>query len=246
MKTILITGCSSGFGLEIARVFLQRDWRVIATMRHPDQTLLPKSANLTLLPLDVTSAPSIRLCLDAAGPIDVLVNNAGVGLMAPLEGTSMESARQLFETNTLGTFAVTQAVIPQFRERNAGTIVNVTSMVTWRPLPLLSVYSASKAAVEAFTTSLALELQQFNVRACLVLPGRAPDTRFGDNARALMGGATPAAYEAFVQRCFAGMTSDGELTQAEEVAEAVWEVVNNPDAPMRTPAGADAVKMAAQ
>jgi short-subunit dehydrogenase len=83
------------------------------------------------------------LTLGAAGPIDVLVNNAGIGMLNALEGTPMEVARELFETNTFGTIAMTQAFLPQFRQRAAGVIVNVTSSVTLKPLPLLSVYTAS-------------------------------------------------------------------------------------------------------
>ncbi len=154
MNTILITGCSSGFGLETARLFLDRGWRVVATMRMPQAALLPESERLTMLPLDVTDADSIARAVAEAGPLDALVNNAGVGLLNALEGLSMEAAREVFETNTLGTIAMTQAVLPQFRERGAGVIVNVTSSVTLRPLPLLAVYTASKAAVNAFTESL--------------------------------------------------------------------------------------------
>ena len=112
----------------------------------------------------------------------------------------MAGARELFETNTLGLIAMTRAVLPQMRERRAGVIVNVSSSVTLRPLPLLSVYTASKAAVNAFTESLALELEPFGIRARLVIPGRAPDTSFGDNARARMAGGVLDAYAGFVQR----------------------------------------------
>jgi NAD(P)-dependent dehydrogenase (short-subunit alcohol dehydrogenase family) len=174
MNTILITGCSSGFGLETARYFLDRDWTVIATMRTPNPDVLPPSERLRILPLDVTDADSIARVVDAAGPIDVLVNNAGVGLLNAVEGVTMDQAREVFETNTLGTIAVTRAFLPQFRERRAGVVVNVTSTVTLRPLHLLSVYTASKAAVNAFTESMALELEPFGVRARLVLPGLAP------------------------------------------------------------------------
>ena len=147
MKTILITGCSSGFGLETARYFLDRDWKVIATMRTPREDVLPRSEHLRVLALDVTDPESIRQALNAAGPVDVLVNNAGIGVLSALEGISMDAAREVFETNTLGTMAMTQAVLPQFRQRKAGVIVNVTSSVTLKPLTLLSVYTASKAAI---------------------------------------------------------------------------------------------------
>ena len=117
-------------------------------MRTPREDVLPRSESLVVLALDVTDPDSIRRAVEAAGPIDVLVNNAGIGVLNALEGTTMETAREVFETNTLGTIAVTQAVLPQFRQRKAGVIVNVTSSVTLMPLPLLSVYTASKAAVK--------------------------------------------------------------------------------------------------
>jgi NAD(P)-dependent dehydrogenase (short-subunit alcohol dehydrogenase family) len=111
MKTILITGCSSGFGLETARLFLERQWNVVATMRTPREGLLPRSDRLRVLALDVTDANSIRQAVEAAGPLDVLVNNAGIGWLNALEGTPMSIAREVFETNTLGTMALTQAVL---------------------------------------------------------------------------------------------------------------------------------------
>ena len=245
MKTILITGCSSGFGLETARYFLDRDWRVIATMRAPREDVLPRSERLRVLALDVTDPDSVQKAVDAAGSIDVLVNNAGVGLMSVLEGTSMKIAREIFEINTFGTMAVTQAVLPQFRQRKAGVIVNVTSSVTLRPLPLLSVYTASKAAVTAVTESLALELQQFNVRVRLVVPGRSPETPFGENARPRMQGGIPEAYAGFAQSIFARMGQASPLvTRALDVAEAVWRAAEDPSSPARIPAGADAVALA--
>lgn len=184
MKTILITGCSSGFGRETARYFLDRGWQVIATMRSP-RDLLPASERLRVLPLDVTDPHSIRRAVEAAGPIDALVNNAAVGLMSVFEGTPMEAVRATFAANTFGAMAVIQAFLPQLRQRRAGVIVNVSSTVTLTSLALLSVYTASKAALNAFTESLALELQPFGVRVRLVLPGLAPETPFVQNAQAL-------------------------------------------------------------
>lgn len=244
MKTILITGCSSGFGVEIAKYFLDRNWKVIATMRNPQDSKLPKSENLRVLALDVTEAESIRQAVETAGPIDVLVNNAGIGFLNALEGTPIDTARTIFETNTIGTMAMTQAVLPQFRQRKAGVVINVTSTVTLIPLPLLSVYTASKAAVNAFTESLALELQPFNVRVSLVLPGRAPNTRFGENARALMQAGFPEPYAAIGQNALAKLQNEASpVTQSIDVAEAVWRAATDPSAPMRIPAGADAVAL---
>jgi short-subunit dehydrogenase len=242
MKTILITGCSSGFGHETAKYFLERDWSVIATMRSPRADVFAQSENLRVLPLDVTKEESIREAVKAAGSIDALVNNAGIGLLNALEGSSMETIREIFETNTLSTIALTQAVLPQMRERKAGVIVNVTSTVTLKSLPLLSVYTASKAAINAFTESLALELEQFNVRVRLVLPGRSPETSFAENAQSRML-AIPEAYAALAQSVFATWAQSNEpVTHASDVAEAIWEAVNDPSIPMRLPAGADAIQ----
>jgi NAD(P)-dependent dehydrogenase (short-subunit alcohol dehydrogenase family) len=246
MKTILITGCSSGFGLDTARYFLERDWKVIASMRRPREEVLPRSESLRVLALDVTDPESIRHAVEAAGRIDVLVNNAGIGWLNALEGTSMDTARGIFETNTIGTMAMTQAVLPQFRQRKAGVVVNVSSSVTLKSLPLLSVYTASKAAVNAFTESLALELQPFNVRVRLVLPGRSPETRFGENARARMQGGFPEAYAGLAQSVIAAwQTESSAITRSVDVAEAVWRAVNDPSCPVRIAAGADAVALAA-
>ena len=120
-----------------------------------------------MLALDITDADSIARAIEQAGPLDALVNNAGFGAPVPVELTPMDTARALFETNTLGTLAMTQAVLPQLRERGAGVIVNVTSSVTLMALPLVGVYSASKAAVNAFTQSLAIEVEPFGVRVRL-------------------------------------------------------------------------------
>jgi NAD(P)-dependent dehydrogenase (short-subunit alcohol dehydrogenase family) len=242
MPTILITGCSSGFGREIARHFATRDWDVVATMRSPREDVLPASEHVRVLPLDVTSADSIASVVETAGPNDALVNNAGIGFLNALEGTPVEAARHIFETNTLGTIAMMQAVLPQMRERRDGVVVNVTSSVTYRPLPLLSVYTASKAAVNAFSDSVALELAPFNVRVRVVLPGRAPATRFGENARALMTAGFPEPYMPLVEQVMAGWQQDtGPTTSPEDVAEAVWRAVTDMSAPAHMPAGADAI-----
>ena len=246
MQTILITGCSSGFGLETARHFLDRGWNVVATMRTPREGVLPPSDRLRVLALDVTDPASIRAAVEAAGPVDVLVNNAGVGLLSVAEGTPMETVRDVFETNVFGLMAVTAAFLPGLRARGAGVVVNVSSSTTLKPLPMLAVYTASKAAVNKYTESLALELAAVGVRVGLVLPGSAPDTSFGQNARAQMAGTTvPEAYAGFVQGVFTAMGSrSGPRTEARDVAEAVWRVVTDPSAPLHQPAGADAVALA--
>lgn len=157
----------------------------------------------------------------------------------------LDSMREVFETNTFGTIAMTQAVLPQLRQRRAGVVVNVTSSVTLKPLPLLSVYTGSKAAVNAFTESLALELAEFNIRVRLVLPGRAPSTSFGSNARRLMSERVPEPYAGYMESVFDEMrNANAPVTNAEDVAEAVWLAVTDPAAPFRIPTGADAIALA--
>lgn len=240
MPKILITGCSSGFGLAIAKTFLSGGWDVVATMRAPRDDLIPAHDKLEILALDVTNAESIANAVEAAGPIAALVNNAGVGMLNVLEGAEMSKIRELFETNVFGAMAMTKAILPQMRIRRSGVIVNVSSSVTIKPLSALSVYSASKAALNAFTESLALEAALFGVRAKLVLPGSAPTTGFGKNAVARMGMDIPEPYSAFVNDYLTTLRSGSEFTTPEDVAEAVWRAVTEHDAPMKIPAGADA------
>ncbi len=246
MKTVLITGCSSGYGLETARHFHAQGWNVIATMRTPRADVLPRSERLRLLPLDVTKPESIATALEAAGPIDVLVNNAGVGLFGAFEATPMATVRDVFETNTFGMMAMTQAVLQQFRARKSGLVVNVTSTVTLAPMPLVAAYTASKTAIEGFTESLALELAPFNVRMKLVEPGYGPGTQFTANGTERMQGLIPDAYAPFAQAIFAALGNPAAVTTGADVAEAVWRAANDPTGTLRYPAGADAIALSPQ
>ncbi len=244
MKTILITGSSSGYGLETARHFHQRGWNVIATMRNPRAAALHAAPNLTVLPLDVTDEASIAGAIEAAGPIDVLVNNAGIGVVGAFEATPMTHIRNVFETNTFGVMAMTQAVIPQMRARRAGTIVNVTSSVTLAPMPLAAAYTASKQAIQGFTGSLAHELGHFGIRARLVEPGYAPTTRFSQNTAMRVEDLIPEAYAGFAGPIFAGFARPALTTSEIDVAEAVWAAVHDATGQLRFPAGPDAVALA--
>ncbi|KQS87617.1 MULTISPECIES: SDR family oxidoreductase [unclassified Rhizobium] len=244
MKTVLITGCSSGYGLETARHFHTKGWNVIATMRTPRADILPASDRLRVLALDVTDPNSITAAIEASGAIDVLVNNAGIGMFGALEATPMTTIRDVFETNTFGVMAMTQAVIPQFRARRSGMVVNVTSSATLKPMPLVSVYTASKMAIEGFTASLAHELQTFDVQVKLVQPGYGPSTRFSENTGPRLAGLIPEAYAPFAQKIFADMTQPGEVTVASDVAETVWLAANDTTGQLRFPAGPDAEALA--
>ena len=244
MKTVLITGCSSGYGLETARHFHAQGWNVIATMRTPREDVLPRSDRLRVLTLDVTKPDSIAAALEASGPIDVLVNNAGIGLFGAFEATPMATAREVFETNTFGVMAMTQAVLAQFRARRSGLVLNVTSSATLAPMPMVAVYTASKMAIEGFTASLALELEAFNVRAKLVEPGYGPTTRFTSNTGSRMEGLIPEAYAPFAERIFASFAQPAVVTTESDVAEVVWRAANDATGQLRFPAGADAVALA--
>jgi NAD(P)-dependent dehydrogenase (short-subunit alcohol dehydrogenase family) len=244
MKTILITGCSSGYGLATARLFHERGWNVVATMRTPREGALPSSSRLRVLQLDVTKPESISAALRECGPIDALVNNAGIGVVGAFEATPSATIREVFDTNTFGVMAMCQAAIPGFRKQKSGVIVNVTSSATLAPMPLAAVYTASKAAIEGFTGSLAFELGAFGIRAKLVEPGYCPGTRFGANGAERISGLIPETYMAFAQPIFASYAEPGPTTTEQDVALAVWDAVNDTTAQLQFPAGADAVALA--
>jgi short-subunit dehydrogenase len=199
---------------------------------------------MRVVALDVTKPESIAAALAECGPIDVLVNNAGVGVVGAFEATPMNTVREVFETNTFGVMAMTQGVLPQFRARRSGVVVNVTSSVTLARMPLAAAYTASKAAIEGFTGSLAFELQYFNVRAKLVEPGYGPTTSFTRNGAARMAGLIPQAYLPFAEPIFAAFAQPAAVTTESDVAEAVWRAANDASGQLRFPAGADAVALA--
>ncbi|KFN43540.1 SDR family NAD(P)-dependent oxidoreductase [Arenimonas oryziterrae] len=244
MKSILITGTSSGYGLATARHFLAQGWRVVATMRTPRPELFPVSPNLQLLALDVTDVASIRAAFDAAGDLDAIVNNAGIGVVGAFEATPMATVDDVFATNTFGAMAVCQAAIPRLRVRGGGVLVNVTSSVTLARMPLAAAYAASKAAVDAFTASLAFELEPFGIRTKLVMPGYGPTTAFAANGGERMQGLVPPEYAAFAEKVFAGFANVTMTTQETDVAEAVWRAVQDGTGQLRFAAGADAVALA--
>lgn len=248
-QTVLITGTSSGYGKATAELFLDRGWNVVATMRQPKPDIFgSKSDRLKVLPLDVTDFGSISKAIAEAistfGKIDVLVNNAGIGAVGAFEATPMATVREVFETNTFGVMAMTHALLPLFRERRSGVIVNVTSSVTLARMPLAAAYTASKAAIEGFTGSLTFEMEWFNVRVKLVEPGYAPSTRFTSNGASRMQGLIPEAYAPFAQPIFATFAQPAAVTTESDVAEAVWRAANDTTGQLRFPAGADALALA--
>ncbi|MEP9353470.1 SDR family oxidoreductase [Xanthobacter sp. KR7-65] len=250
MKTVLITGCSTGFGREIALYFLERGYHVLATMRNPSASTLPASDNLRVLPLDVTDAGSIAAAIAEAGPIDVLVNNAGVGAFDALEGMSSETIRRMFDTNLFGAIAMMQQVLPGMRARGSGVIVNVGSSIIYMPVPLVAVYRASKAALTALTESLVPELAPFGVRACVIAPGMAPSTAFAASIHQEVGknGGPHEAYAELAAQILAQLQAagSGEITTERDVAEAVFRAATDPACPTVLPAGPDAIAWSKQ
>jgi NAD(P)-dependent dehydrogenase (short-subunit alcohol dehydrogenase family) len=213
-------------------------------MRAPREDLLAPSERLRVLALDVTRPESIARCLEASGPLDVLVNNAGIGAFGAFEATPMSTVREVFETNTFGVMAMTQAVLSAFRARRSGVVVNVTSSATLRPMPMVAPYTASKMAIEGFTASLAFELEAFGVRVKLVEPGYGPSTRFASNTGARLDGVIPEPYAPFAQSIFDALGQQALVTRASDVAEVVWRAANDTSRQLRFPAGPDAVALA--
>lgn len=249
MKTVLITGCSSGYGQASAELFLQKGWNVIATMRQPKPSVFTQTSDrLRLLALDVTDEASIANAvaqsLAAFGQIDVLVNNAGIGLFSAFEVTPAATTRELFETNTFGVMAMAQAVIPHMRERGTGSIVNVTSSVCFAGMPLVAPYAASKFAVEGFSEALFYELDVFGVRVKLVEPGYGPGTSFTANGMARMDGLVPPAYQVYAGQLMQNFQNPGPTTNANQVAEAVYASATDTTDRLRFPAGPDSEQLA--
>ena len=213
-------------------------------MRRPDRARFAGDiSRLRVLPLDVTDEASIAALIETAGPIDVLVNNAGIGAVGAFEVTPMSLVRQLFETNTIGAMAMCQAVIPQMRARRSG-IVNVTSSVTLEAFPLAAAYTASKQALQGFTGSLAHELAHFDIAVKLVEPGYAPTTNFGANAIIPFDQLLPGEYADFAKPIIEGFAAPALTTREGDVAEGVWDAVHDASGRLRFPAGPDAVALA--
>jgi NAD(P)-dependent dehydrogenase (short-subunit alcohol dehydrogenase family) len=168
-KTVLITGASSGVGRVTAHVLAERGYTVLGTSRNPDSSdAIP---SVKMLKLDVRSDASVSACVDAAGPIGVLVNNAGYELAGAVEETSLDELTAQFETNFFGVARMVKAVLPSMRQRKGGRIINVSSLAGMAPIPFMSIYSASKFALEGYTAALRQEILPFNIHVSLIEAG---------------------------------------------------------------------------
>ncbi|GAA4773087.1 SDR family oxidoreductase [Streptomyces sanyensis] len=169
-RTALVTGASSGIGAAVARALTARGYRVYGTSRRPGSVTDPVPG-VEYLALDLTDPASVRACAAAAGPVDVLVNNAGESQSGPLEELPEEALERLFRLNVLGAVRLTQLVLPGMRARRGGRIVMVGSMLASFPLAYRSSYVASKAALKGFATALRREVAPYGIGVATVEPG---------------------------------------------------------------------------
>ena len=171
-KVVLITGASSGIGKAAAEFLSVKGFKVYGTGRNPKNN---ENNGYSLLPLDVTKPETIsftvNLILEKEGRLDVLVNNAGMGITGPIEDTPTSEMRKVFETNFFGAIDVMKAVLPQMRKQQSGTIINVTSIAGYMGLPYRGVYSATKGALDLVSESIRMEVKAFGIQIATIAPG---------------------------------------------------------------------------
>ena len=250
-KTILITGASSGIGKATARHFQANDWNVVATMRSPDKEPdLHKLDNVLVTRLDVTHPDSIQSAVNAGiekfGQIDALVNNAGYGAFGPLEAFPMDGIRRQFDTNVIGLLEVTKAILPHFRNRKAGVIVNISSVGGKMAFPLGTLYHGTKFAVEGISEGLQYELQPIGIKVKIVEPG-AIKTDFAGRSFDFTNDESLSEYQDIVQKlmtAFEALTQDAP--EPSMVAEVIHTAVTDGTDQLRYVAGEDAKQWLAQ
>jgi NAD(P)-dependent dehydrogenase (short-subunit alcohol dehydrogenase family) len=245
MKTIFITGASTGLGKATAKLFASKGWNVIATMRKPEnEKELDLINNITLLPLDVTDPAQIKETTQkaiASGNIDVVFNNAGYGLMGPLESTTDDQLVRQLHTNILGVIRVTQAFIPHFREKQTGLFITTTSIGGLITFPFSSVYHATKWALEGWSESMAFELKKIGAGIKTVSPGGIK-TDFLNRSADM---SSHPAYEKWMNGMFAQI-NEAHFTSAEQIAEVVYEAATDGKDKLRYVAGEDAKSLYSQ
>ncbi len=248
MKTILITGASSGIGEATAKHFQANGWNVVATMRNPDSTGdLAELDNVDVARLDVTDpgsiAEAVATGIDRFGKIDVLLNNAGYGAYGALEAFSMERIRRQFDTNVIGLMEVTKAVLPHMRENRAGTIINISSIGGQITFPLGTLYHGTKFAVEGLSEALHYELEPLGIHVRIVEPGMIK-TNFGGSSFDFATDDNLPDYVPMAEamgRVFGKLASNPSAP--ETVAEIIWNAANETGHRLRYRAGADAVEL---
>ncbi len=249
-QTILITGASSGIGKETAKLFADRGWNVIATMRAPEKEEdLTGKDNILVTRLDVTDAASIEAAvaagIDKFNKIDVLVNNAGYGAYGPLEAFPMDRVRRQFDTNVIGLLETTKALVPHMRANRSGTIVNISSIGGQMTFPLGTLYHGTKFAVEGISEALHYELEAAGVKMKLIEPGMIA-TEFGGRSFDFVNDEEMTEYQPVVQALFAAWGSEEMRSRASPpsvVADVIWASVTDGTNTLRYRAGADAVEL---
>lgn len=245
-KTVLITGTSKGIGKATARYFQRKDWNVVATMRRPrNETELTGLDHVLVNRLDVQDAGSIAAAVEEAlsafGRIDVLVNNAGYGAYGVLEATALESIRRQFDVNVIGMLATTKAVLPHFRARREGIIINVSSIGGKTTFPLGTLYHGSKFAVEGLSEALSFEMAAIGVKVKIVEPGV---IKSGSDSFELNNDESLAEYRGIVSKLLAAMGPLGEsASEPEVVAEVIYEAATDGTDRLRYTAGPDAERI---
>ncbi|MGZ4794483.1 MAG: SDR family oxidoreductase [Acidimicrobiia bacterium] len=233
---ILITGAGRAIGRATAEELIARGHDVVATAR--DTKLLDDLVGGRVLPLDVTDDASVATCMAAAGELDAVVNNAALIGSGPLDGYPIDQLRRVLETNTLGALRVIQAVLPAWRERGSGIVVNVSSVQGRVATPLEGPYAASKYALEAISESLHYEVGHFGIRVVVIEPGYiAPGMKRGDDHRG--DGAYDDLWEQWTGTDAKLNGPDGR-PGPELVARAIADGIEQPDTPLRVPVGGDA------
>jgi NAD(P)-dependent dehydrogenase (short-subunit alcohol dehydrogenase family) len=250
-KTILITGTSSGLGRATAKLFHAKGWNVVATMRAPQaERELTQMDRMAVVRLDVQDPASIRAAIASGlgtfGRIDALVNNAGYGAYGPLEVTSSESIRRQFDVNVFGVLETTKALLPHFRARRSGTVVNVSSVGGRIAFPLGTLYHGTKFAVEGLSEALQYELQPMGIRVKLVEPGGIR-TDFGGRSFDFSNDESIAEYQPLVQSVFSvfgPMLANGSAP--EQIADVIYAATTDGTDRLRYEAGPDAQQLLAR
>jgi len=236
VQRAVVTGCSSGIGRATAISLYEAGFDTLATMRRPeDGEDLPCRVER----LDVDSDESVADLFGSMGPVDLLVNNAGVPAPGSVEDTGLDTVRATLETNFFGVVRCTRAVLPGMRHRRSGAIVTVSSIAGRLPLPMEAAYNASKFAVEGWVETLAYEVASFGIRVALVEPGVVLTPIFEK------GDAEPSPpYEEWATRLFEVQMGCARFeTAAEDVAEVVLEAATTEEPHLRWPVGPDADRL---
>lgn len=242
MKTVFITGASSGIGRQTAKLFQSKGWNVIATMRHPGQeTELNALDHVAVLPCDVTDGASIQNAVEQGikifGSIDVLVNNAGYYTLGALETFSAEQVRQQINTNLLGVIDMTREILPYFRRQRSGVIVNLSSIAGVISVPLQSLYHATKWGIEGFSESLQYELSPFHIRVKIIEPGVIRTDFFSRSMVAPTHGQI-GDYEEYTRKVTANILGNGQNgSDPSGVAETIYKAATDHKNRLRYPTG---------